>query len=81
LTETGEIEATIAGTYLYKPSSYGETSMELLWINTSEDLRVVIEATGSGSFYFNVGRYFDEADLSIAAIYEDIQITTNSIAT
>jgi len=81
LTQAGEIEATIPGTYFYIPSSHSENSKDIVWINTSDDLRFVIEATAVGSFFFNFGRYTGESNLSISATYEDIQITADTVAT
>jgi len=80
-TETSEIEANIPGTYLYAPSSYSETSQDLVWIYTSEDLRFVIEGTNSGSFDFILNMNLEEKNLSLGVAYENVEITENTIAT
>lgn len=81
LTETDDIETNIPGTYFYVPSSYSDSSIEVVWINTSEDVRFVIEGTGSGSFNFTFNRYLEEENLSLGVTYENVEITQNTIAT
>jgi hypothetical protein len=78
LTETGEIEAKIPGTYIYLPSDGGK---ELMWIYTEEYLRFEIKATDAGNFDFAIGRYLKSEDKEILASYKDVPITENTIAT
>ena len=78
LTEAGEIEAEIPGTYVYRPSA---EEHELMWIYTAEDLRYEIEATAAGEFDFVFARYIKAEDKEIGAGYEDVPITENTTAT
>lgn len=81
LTETGEIETNVPSTYFYVPSFYADNQKELMWINSSEGLRFVIEAIAEGEFNFIFNRYLKEKDKTIGATYEDIRITEDTVAT
>jgi len=53
-TETGQMEATIPGTYLYIPFSYSDDHGEWIWIYTSEDLRFEIRGQSGLSETYGV---------------------------
>jgi len=81
LTDFGGVETNIPGTYFYMPSSCSWDSKEYVWINTSEDLKIEIKATGSGSFDLSFNRYLQEEDITMGAAYTNVQITEDTIAT
>lgn len=78
LTETGETEAKIPGTYIYLPS---DEDREFMWIYTEEYLRFEIVATGAGEFDLDLGRYIQSEDKEVLVTYRDVLITANTIVT
>jgi|GEM_PF-2295183 len=83
--EMGEVEGNIPGTYFYAPAS-DEVPQDCAWINTSENLRLEIVATGSGSFNLSfdldlalTGRNQEKMPITIE--YKDVQIAKGGTAT
>ncbi len=81
LMETGEIEASIPGTYFYVPSAYSDDQKEQVWIYTSEDLRFEIEGDAEGEFDFTFYRYLREKRTEITVTYQNVPFSEDTIAT
>ncbi len=73
-TATGEFESKIPGVYLYDPEN------KRFIINTSDNLKFKLEATGSGEFDFVVSKYQKDTARQTAVTYNKVQITDQTTA-